>query len=202
MSTRKRHLPLSDTTLLSYRLSPSNTGLTIVSITLPCLPHYTGGHCPHSLSPPPPSNPQPITPTTMRAFVAAILLPLAVLASPLATGRSEIAPLEASGENIDDAYVVVFKKGTDLNTIALHLSGVDDSHSAHVSLISSLPSRSTQRYLLGRGPQDAEYRASTPPGVIAYGHHPTDTRLATIHLYRRRREGEDRWCPPCLHPNC
>ena len=70
----------------------------------------------------------------MRLVAVAFLLPLAVLASPLATAdESALAPLQTTGDHIDDAYIVVFKKGVDLNQIALHLSGVEEWHGSDVS---------------------------------------------------------------------
>lgn len=74
-------------------------------------------------------------------FTAAslLLLPLAALASPIA--QPSLAPLEApsGGDHIDDAYIVVFKKGVDVNQIALHIGEVQELHAASVSIaISSL----------------------------------------------------------------
>ncbi|AFR97590.1 cerevisin [Cryptococcus neoformans C23] len=65
-------------------------------------------------------------------FTAAslLLLPLAALASPIA--QPSLAPLEApsGGDHIDDAYIVVFKKGVDVNQIALHIGEVQELHAA------------------------------------------------------------------------
>lgn len=73
------------------------------------------------------------------AAVSLLLLPLAALASPIA--QPTLAPLEAtSGDHIDDAYIIVFKKGVDVNQIALHIGQVQELHAASVSIaISSLP---------------------------------------------------------------
>lgn len=73
------------------------------------------------------------------AAISLLLLPLAALASPIA--QPTLAPLEAtSGDHIDDAYIIVFKKGVDVNQIALHIGQVQELHAANVSIpISSLP---------------------------------------------------------------
>lgn len=74
----------------------------------------------------------------MYFSIVAILFPL-TLASPLATpsisgqdARPTLAPLSATGEHIEDSYVVVFKQGVNLEQIALHLSGVEEWHGADV----------------------------------------------------------------------
>lgn len=73
------------------------------------------------------------------AAVSLLLLPLAALASPIA--QPTLAPLEAtSGDHIDDAYIIVFKKGVDVNQVALHVGQVQELHAANVSItICSLP---------------------------------------------------------------
>ncbi|WWD21497.1 hypothetical protein CI109_105983 [Kwoniella shandongensis] len=64
------------------------------------------------------------------AAVLSTLLPLA-LATPIAPQpEPTLAPLEASGEHIEDAYIVVFKKGVDPTQIALHLTNVEQAHGA------------------------------------------------------------------------
>nr|KIR49567.1 cerevisin [Cryptococcus bacillisporus CA1280] len=64
------------------------------------------------------------------AAVSLLLLPLAALASPIA--QPILAPLEAtSGDHIDDAYIIVFKKGVDVNQIALHIGQVQELHAAN-----------------------------------------------------------------------
>ena len=84
------------------------------------------------------------------SVLATLLLPLALaspLANPIATAQgasSSLAPLSATGEHIEDAYIVVFKKGVDINQIALHLSGVEQWHGSDVSV-------SVQSYTL-KGP--------------------------------------------------
>lgn len=73
-------------------------------------------------------------------FTAAslLLLPLVALASPIA--QPTLAPLEApsGGDHIDDAYIVVFKKGVDASQIALHIGEVQELHAASVSIAISL----------------------------------------------------------------
>lgn len=71
----------------------------------------------------------------MRAVIVAVLLPLAALASPLATrnGGATIAPLSADGESIDDSYIVVLKKDVGAQAMAMHLAAVDTWHGADVS---------------------------------------------------------------------
>lgn len=73
------------------------------------------------------------------AAVSLLLLPLAALASPIA--QPTLAPLEAtSGDHIDDAYIIVFKKVVDVNQVALHVGQVQELHAANVSItICSLP---------------------------------------------------------------
>lgn len=74
--------------------------------------------------------------SNMRLIAAVLLAPLAALATPVATGNDAqptLAPLSTTGEHIDDAYIVVFKKGVDPNQIALHLSGVEQAHETDVS---------------------------------------------------------------------
>ena len=56
----------------------------------------------------------------------------AVLATPLAT--QPLAPLSTTGQHIDDAYIVVFKKGVDKSQVALHLTAVEGFHLADVSI--------------------------------------------------------------------
>ncbi|KIR35938.1 cerevisin [Cryptococcus deuterogattii MMRL2647] len=64
------------------------------------------------------------------AAISLLLLPLAALASPIA--QPTLAPLEAtSGDHIDDAYIIVFKKGVDVNQIALHIGQVQELHAAN-----------------------------------------------------------------------
>ncbi|OCF58808.1 cerevisin [Kwoniella mangroviensis CBS 10435] len=65
-------------------------------------------------------------------LATALLLPTLALATPINPSSEEgkLAPLSESGEHIDDAYIVVFKKGIDANQIALHLSGVEQEHGA------------------------------------------------------------------------
>ncbi|ORY31022.1 peptidase S8/S53 domain-containing protein [Naematelia encephala] len=68
----------------------------------------------------------------MRLLAVALILPFA-LATPIATGavpEATLAPLSTNGEHIEDAYIVVFKKGVDLNQIALHLTDVEEWHGA------------------------------------------------------------------------
>lgn len=67
--------------------------------------------------------------------VAVLLLPLALATpiNPTSSDEATLAPLEATGEHIDDAYIVVFKKGIDPNQIALHLTGIEQAHGADVS---------------------------------------------------------------------
>ncbi|WVR04631.1 hypothetical protein IAU60_001642 [Kwoniella sp. DSM 27419] len=60
---------------------------------------------------------------------ALLLLPLA-LATPITTEEQTLAPLQASGEHIEDSYIVVFKRGVDATQIALHLSGIEQAHGA------------------------------------------------------------------------
>ncbi|WVO16533.1 hypothetical protein L204_104212 [Cryptococcus depauperatus] len=72
----------------------------------------------------------------MRLFAASLLLlPFVAVATPIAN----MAPLEASpvGNHIDDAYIVVFKKGVDASQIALHLNHVEELHTAS-PLVNSL----------------------------------------------------------------
>lgn len=71
----------------------------------------------------------------MRAAIVAVLLPLAALASPV---QNIIAPLSASGESIDDSYIVVLKKDVGAQAMAMHLAAVDQWHGADVSVLSSL----------------------------------------------------------------
>ncbi|OCF45887.1 cerevisin [Kwoniella heveanensis CBS 569] len=65
-----------------------------------------------------------------QAAAALLTLPLALATPTPAQPESTLAPLESSGEHIDDAYIVVFKKGLEANQIALHLTGVEQSHGA------------------------------------------------------------------------
>jgi cerevisin len=73
----------------------------------------------------------------MKLVVAALFSLTLTIATPLATlysdGQLKLAPLSTTGEHIEDAYIVVFKKGVDINQIALHLSAVEDTHGADVS---------------------------------------------------------------------
>lgn len=75
----------------------------------------------------------------MRFSAVTLLLPLALaspLATPSATGpdaEATRAPLSTTGEHIEDAYIVVFKQGVNLDQISLHLSGVEQTHGADVS---------------------------------------------------------------------
>lgn len=68
---------------------------------------------------------------SMRAAIVAVLLPLAALASPV---QNIIAPLSASGESIDDSYIVVLKKDVSAQAMAMHLATVDQWHGADVSV--------------------------------------------------------------------
>lgn len=65
----------------------------------------------------------------MRLAVLFTLLP-AILATPI----SQLAPLSANGNVIDDQYIVVFKKGVNPATIALHLDSIAESSLTHVSV--------------------------------------------------------------------
>ncbi|WWC67952.1 uncharacterized protein I206_101871 [Kwoniella pini CBS 10737] len=61
-------------------------------------------------------------------LASALLLPLA-LATPITTSQDgTLAPLSENGEHIDDAYIVVFKKGVDATQIALHMTGIEQHH--------------------------------------------------------------------------
>ncbi|EIW71266.1 cerevisin [Tremella mesenterica] len=62
---------------------------------------------------------------------AAALLPFAVFATPISADPG-LAPLSASpdAQHIDDSYIVVFKKGIDVDQIALHLNVVEGWHYA------------------------------------------------------------------------
>jgi hypothetical protein len=66
----------------------------------------------------------------MRTVAATLITLTIVYASPLA---QQLAPLSTTGDHIDDAYIVVFKKGVDVNQVALHLTSVEDMHGADVS---------------------------------------------------------------------
>jgi cerevisin len=70
----------------------------------------------------------------MRYIAATLLTITLTYASPL-TARvdSDLAPLSTTGDHIQDAYIVRFKKGVDVNQIALHLSGVEELHGSDVS---------------------------------------------------------------------
>lgn len=65
----------------------------------------------------------------MRLAVLFSLLP-AILATPI----SQLAPLSSNGNIIDDQYIVVFKKGVNPATIALHLDSIAESSLASVSV--------------------------------------------------------------------
>lgn len=73
----------------------------------------------------------------MRLVATALLSLTAVLATPLATTNSAegspLAPLNAGGEHIDDAYIVVLKKDVNPAQVALHMAGLDKWHGADVS---------------------------------------------------------------------
>ena len=76
----------------------------------------------------------------MLLSFSALLLPLALatpVTHPAATSDAQttLAPLSSTGETIEDSYIVMFKKGVNLNQIALHLSTVEDSHTADVSVV-------------------------------------------------------------------
>ena len=81
-------------------------------------------------------------------IIQALLLASTALASPLATGgrpgsdaSPSLAPLSKTGEHIDDSYIVVFKKGTNRESMALHLSAIEELHLADVSDPLSTPLR-------------------------------------------------------------
>lgn len=63
------------------------------------------------------------------------LLP-AILATPI---RNTLAPLSASGEVIEDSYIVVFKKGVTPEQIALHLNSVTSLSAQSVSTKNQAP---------------------------------------------------------------
>lgn len=72
----------------------------------------------------------------MRLAVLFTLLP-AILATPI----SQLAPLNANphAQTIDDQYVVVFKKGVNPATIALHLDSIAASSLTSVSALIAMP---------------------------------------------------------------
>jgi len=81
-----------------------------------------------------------LTPTTLSMRLIALLaLAQRALAVPLGNSIATapgsagptLAPLQSSGELIEDSYIVVFKQGVDLNQIALHLSDVQQLHNAN-----------------------------------------------------------------------
>lgn len=91
----------------------------------------------------------------MRLVATALLSLTVVLATPLATTNSAegtpLAPLNAGGEHIDDAYIVVLKKDINPDQVALHMAGLDKWHGADVSTraalaIPSFPPPSTDHY--------------------------------------------------------
>ncbi|KAL7419997.1 proteinase B [Cryptotrichosporon argae] len=67
----------------------------------------------------------------MRISISVLLALIPyVLATPITTPPDApvIAPLRTTGEHIDDAYIVVFKKGINRDQIALHLADVEGWH--------------------------------------------------------------------------
>ncbi|WRT64771.1 uncharacterized protein IL334_001705 [Kwoniella shivajii] len=66
----------------------------------------------------------------MRFQAASVLLLPLALATPInpTSDDAQIAPLAENGDHIEDAYIVVFKKGVDTNQIALHLTGIEEQH--------------------------------------------------------------------------
>lgn len=70
----------------------------------------------------------------MRFLSALItLVPLAALASPIASSDPTFAPLYKEGQHIEDNYIVVLKKGVNLADLQLHLMDIEQAHAASVS---------------------------------------------------------------------
>lgn len=107
----------------------------------------------------------------MRLAVLFTLLP-AILATPI----SQLAPLSANGNVIEDQYIVVFKKGVNPANIALHLDSIAESSLTHVSVCPTTSRRHHPRFGYLRS------HTSMPR---------SDSRL----LYMQR--GASRWCPHC-----
>jgi len=63
-----------------------------------------------------------------------ILFTISLAGLALAGPTSPLAPLSKRGEVIDDSYIVVFKKDVNPQQMALHLAGLEEWHSADVSL--------------------------------------------------------------------
>lgn len=77
----------------------------------------------------------------MRSIVAVAVLSTLAIATPLAKrSNTPLAPLSEEGDRIDDSYIVVFKKDVNVDQMAFHLGGVEESHGLDVSTLFDLPS--------------------------------------------------------------
>ena len=69
-------------------------------------------------------------PTSLLTALVALLPVIAAL--PATTPL--LAPLSTSGDHLEDHYIVVLKKGHNLDTIQTHLNDIDAAHQVDVSI--------------------------------------------------------------------